>query len=49
MGLALAICKKIVESHGGEISAQSEPGNGAAFSFTLPAAIEEEDSGALAA
>ena len=48
-GIGLAICKKIVEGHGGEISARSEPGNGAAFSCTLPAAIEEEDSGERAA
>lgn len=35
-GLGLAICKGIVESHGGEISAQTDEDKGATFSFTLP-------------
>lgn len=37
-GLGLSIVKHIVQSHGGEVWAKSEPGHGTGFYFTLPAA-----------
>jgi NtrC-family two-component system sensor histidine kinase KinB len=37
-GLGLAISQRIVQAHGGQLTAQSEVGHGATFTFTLPTA-----------
>jgi two-component system sensor histidine kinase KdpD len=41
-GLGLAVCRGLVEAHGGHIWEENRPGGGAIFRFTLPLSIEEK-------
>ena len=41
-GLGLAIAKKIIEDHGGQIYAESEKGKGTKISFSLPKKVDEK-------
>ena len=43
LGMGLAICKTIVEQHGGTIRAEANPLGGAMFSFTIPSAKDSKE------
>ncbi|MEU4421452.1 ATP-binding protein [Actinoplanes sp. NPDC024001] len=42
-GLGLGICKRIVERHGGTITAEDAPGGGSSFTFTVPAVVSARE------
>ncbi len=43
MGIGLSISKRIIEAHGGTLTAENRPGGGAAFRFTLPTSEQGEE------
>jgi two-component system sensor kinase FixL len=42
MGVGLSICRTIIESHGGRIGVEDNPGGGTTFQFTLQSVDDEE-------
>jgi K+-sensing histidine kinase KdpD len=45
-GVGLAICRAVIEAHGGRMDVDDNPGGGARFTFTLPVHRVQSDAGA---
>ena len=43
MGMSLAICKRIVEAHGGKIAVESSVGKGTTFTINLPIKLSKSE------
>ena len=43
MGMSLAICKRIIESHGGKIAVESTVGKGTTFTISLPIRLSKSE------
>ena len=43
IGVGLAVCKRVIESHGGRIWAKPRDGGGSEFGFALPIGNDRED------
>jgi signal transduction histidine kinase len=47
MGLGLAICRMIIERHGGQLTASSDGRSGALFQFVLPLAVADASAASV--